>query len=227
MDQKLVDGGSITLVANASEYNGALFKPLLSLGESEKARRQVHRNDQKMFAVAHGLKRMAFGIAIGINVDLLMFGHDGRGKPYCMNKTRIKFSLSHAGGMVAVTLAQDKEVGVDIDFPRPVICREIAHLVLSPSELEDFNKSSCKSDFFNRRWTQKEAVCKASGLGLSANFPGFTVNDQLLPVSCPITGKDFFVETAPMHGGYISVASEGRKPENLIVDIDPCLTVSK
>jgi phosphopantetheinyl transferase len=118
-------------------------------------------------------------------------------------------------------------VGVDIDFPRAKKYRELSKRMLSPSEREDFINSAYSNDFFNRIWTQKEAISKACGLGMSLDFSRLIVNDCQLPVFCPTTGKEYFVETVPLFGGYVSVASEGSKPDNLIIDIKSCLALAR
>lgn len=227
VDRQLVEGGAITITATASDYSDGLFRPLLSLQEAEKASRFMRRRDQNMSTVAHGLKRMALTIALGVNVDQLIFSATDKGKPHCNNDQQTRFSLSHARGKVAVTLTSNREVGVDIDFPRSEKYRDIANMVLSPTEREEFRLAQFSSDFFIRRWTQKEAISKASGLGLGADFASFTINDNHQPVICPTTNKVFFVETTPLFGGYVSVACEGGKPENVIVDFDPYLTATR
>jgi phosphopantetheinyl transferase len=227
VDRQLTERGCITLTATASPENDAILQPLLNPQESNKANRFIHPKDRNMSRVAHGLKRMAFNLALGLPVEQLIFGASKNGKPHCCSDERTKFSLSHAGGKVAVTLSTDREVGVDIDFPRSEKYTEIAYMVLSLTEQEEFRKSQFNGDFFIRRWTQKEAISKACGLGLAADFTSFSANDCQQPVFCPASGTEFYVETTALFGGYVSVACVGGKPQNLIVDLDPFLLATR
>jgi len=218
---QLVRGGTITMTATATQHSEDLFRPVLNVKELVKASGYRRPNDQSMSTVAHGLKRVALTVALGVGTDKLRFSASDLGKPVCLNDSITRFSLSHAKGKIAVTLGEHRNVGVDIDFPRSDKYRDIAPMVLSPLEQSLFEQSGFCNEFFIRRWTQKEAISKASGLGLSAEFSRFTTNDQARPILCPKSGKHFYVETIAVNGGYLSVASEGEKPGNLIIDFDP------
>lgn len=82
----------------------------------------------------------------------------------------LRFSLSHTEGLVAVAVARDCEVGVDVErIHRPVDLPLIAPSLLSGSERRWFAALSPEQQrtvFFNM-WTLKEAVLKARGVGIA------------------------------------------------------------
>ena len=91
------------------------------------------------------------------------------GKPYLPEFPRLKFNLSHTKGMALVALAEDIEVGVDIERPRRIPDFElIAERYLPPGDAEALAaipEPDREREFF-RRWTRAEALWKAAGLGL-------------------------------------------------------------
>lgn len=224
VDLQLAKSRCITMTATASQENDAVLAPFLTKLEFNRGNRFIHPKDRNMSRVAHGLKRLAFHLALEVPVENLIFGASKSGKPHCCSSEKTKFSLSHAGGKVAVTLSMDKDVGVDIDFPRSEKYTEIAYMALTSSEQEEFRKSHCNGNFFIRRWTQKEAISKACGLGLAADFTSFCANDNHEAVFCPASGENYYVETTAFFGGYLSVACARARPQNVIVDLDPYLS---
>lgn len=222
--QQLTKAHCITMTATASHLNDALLVPFLTRLEINRSNRFIHTKDRYMSRVAHGIKRLAFHLALEIPAEQLIFGASKSGKPHCCSSEKIKFSLSHAGGRVAVTLSMDKDVGVDIDFPRSEKYTEIAYMVLASSEQDEFRKSHFNGDFFIRRWTQKEAISKACGLGLAADFTSFCANDNHEPVFCPASNANYYVETTALLGGYLSVACAEARPQNVVMNLDPYLS---
>ena len=82
----------------------------------------------------------------------------------------IGVSRSHGGGIGLLALAEDGEIGVDIEPPRPVddidgIAR--AHMTVAEREWLLRQPPLQRDAAFLRLWTLKEAVVKATGEGLS------------------------------------------------------------
>ncbi len=70
------------------------------------------------------------------------------------------FSLSHSEGLVAVAVSL-KPVGIDIEYIKDSDFKA-AKRAFSDSELEEFEKldTTEKTDFFFKKWTQKESTFK-------------------------------------------------------------------
>jgi 4'-phosphopantetheinyl transferase len=83
------------------------------------------------------------------------------------------FNLSHSHGMIALLVAHDIEIGVDIEWrDRAVDVMDLADQVFAPverSDLQSLSPSHQKDRFFDL-WTLKEAYIKARGMGLSIHL---------------------------------------------------------
>lgn len=98
------------------------------------------------------------------------------------------FNLSHSHGMIALLVAHDLEIGVDIEWRnRAVDVMDLADQVFAPVERSDLQPllPSHQRDRFFDLWTLKEAYTKARGMGLSIPLSDiafrFGENGQLTP----------------------------------------------
>jgi 4'-phosphopantetheinyl transferase len=94
-------------------------------------------------------------------------------------KSRFQFSLSHSGDLMVVAIIQDRKIGVDLEKMRDDL--EFDSLVaeyFSEDERAIFKNLTASGiekkrlEYFYQTWTTKEAISKATGLGLSSDFPG-------------------------------------------------------
>ena len=79
------------------------------------------------------------------------------------------FSLSHAGDLVYVAIAQGARVGVDVERLRPRMdCESVGQLCLSETEQRQLRHIPAqeRSLAFHRMWCGKEALTKATGKGM-------------------------------------------------------------
>ena len=89
------------------------------------------------------------------------------GKPIYKNLP-IHFSSSHSEDLVVVAISKAEEIGIDIEFKTNIdteIFKDFLH-----EEEKSLEKSKNKSSFFYSLWTKKEALLKASGVGVNADF---------------------------------------------------------
>ena len=95
--------------------------------------------------------------------DKWLYNHHG--KPYFADRKDLFFSISHCKGAVAVAI-DDKEVGVDIEE----ISRyreSLESYVLNEEEVPRCARNDNKKEAFIEIWTQKEAVFKLLGTGIT------------------------------------------------------------
>lgn len=94
-------------------------------------------------------------------------------------------SLSYAGDLVVIALAQDLLVGVDLSRQEP-LGREVPEWVLAPAERGRLagQLNGLREREFLRMWSLKEATAKCLGLGASLGF------SHLDTVSGVRTGRD-------------------------------------
>ena len=109
---------------------------------------------------------------IGQESDIKFTAHN---KPFMSGQT-VKFNISHSGEMVVCALTENAEVGIDIekihwvsleDFKPQMTKNEWNHIRNSKNQLHSF------FDY----WTQKEAVIKANGQGMSIPLDSFEIKN--------------------------------------------------
>jgi 4'-phosphopantetheinyl transferase len=92
---------------------------------------------------------------------------------------KIKFNISHSGGITLLAFARGREIGVDVEQVRSDFdVQAIARRFFSSSEqkhLADLPVEKSVEAFF-RCWTRKEAYIKAIGDGLSLPLSQFDVS---------------------------------------------------
>jgi 4'-phosphopantetheinyl transferase len=168
----------------------AAWWDMLSPGERTRAERLRLPEHRAHFIAAHGQLREVLGSCLATPPEQIEFRSAPGGKPVLDGACagRLKFSMSHSGGVALYAVAKDRRVGVDIERIRPGMCfMEIAWRFYSPreyAELESLPDEQRGRAFF-QLWTRKEACAKASGRGLSVPFeeladgppPGWSLRD--------------------------------------------------
>ncbi len=115
--------------------------------------------------------RMTLASTLGIDDSRLRIARDPRGKPQLVEGGRDwHFSLSHSHGHALLAVLEGCPVGVDLEWPRPR-----SHLLALASRYFTGGEAATLAGLdaservvaFYQLWTAKEAVLKASGLGLA------------------------------------------------------------
>ena len=128
-------------------------------GEAEGAARFAAPEPRRRYLRAHAALRAILG---SLTPAALEFGVHEKGKPYLCPAPGIRFNLAHSRAMALVAVALDTEVGVDIEYVRPLAeYAAIAERYFPPG----YTTPSGASEFF-RHWTRFEALLKAHGAGL-------------------------------------------------------------
>lgn len=150
-------------------------KSIRILCDEEKARLNLFAfsEDRKRYAVSHLILRKIVSDETGIGMKSISFGKGSNGKPFLNNKiNNIKFNLSHSEYRIAIFINSDGyECGVDIEEPhnRYGSFDDISKKYFSPKDHQQIQNADPKkkSEYFLSFWTQKEALLKAMGVGLS------------------------------------------------------------
>lgn len=141
------------------------------LSEAEISRLATLKNERMrtQFVVAHWMTRHVLARYLQMAPSEIRIYQLTNGKPD-IDGTRIKFNRSHSGDRIVLAISLETPVGVDIEAiaDRSQI-PGIVERWFEPEEREEFSRlpESQHQGFFYPRWTEKEAVLKAWGLGLS------------------------------------------------------------
>ena len=155
--------------------------PLLCPEERTRALRFRRPSDRALFVQAHGLLRRVLSRHAAVAPEAWRFRAGPWGKPALCPQQHpdlqdLRFSLSHCAGQAAVVVAWAREVGVDVErvdaLAQPA---ELAPSLLGAREwlewLQTGDDLPAQQHFLMTRWTLKEAVLKALGLGLTQVAP--------------------------------------------------------
>lgn len=157
---------------------------LLSESERQAHQRLAKAEDRILYAAAHALARHALTRRFGTHSALWSFVDGTHGKPRVSNPpdgTAPRFNLSHTPGLVAVAVSDGIELGLDVEALDPTHADlDTAKAFAHPAELRELAPSA--PDFiaaFYRLWTRKEALAKATGLGLSLEVRHLIFEDEI------------------------------------------------
>jgi 4'-phosphopantetheinyl transferase len=208
----------------------AALERLLDASERTRADRFRFAVDRDAYIAAHALKRVMLSNEAPIAPGEWRFRAASGGKPDIdpsLGCAELRFSLSHARGMVACAVGRGDEVGVDVERLDPSLHPlETARQVLAPSEVALIGAlpPARRLAAFSRIWTLKEAYLKATGEGLAGLHKGFAFS--LDPVSVAFDSVAHgqpqswqFAEFAPGPGYCLSLAL--RRPETDRARLDP------
>ena len=94
------------------------------------------------------------------------------GKPYLKSTPFCYFNHSHSQQHYALASSSKlRDIGVDIeDLDRSVKFEALAQHAFHQNELDEWEKSEYDREYWFKVWTTKEAVLKASGLGIRINL---------------------------------------------------------
>ena len=195
---------------------------LLSDTERQAHDRFAKPEDRLLHAAAHTLKRFALATRFGGNPAMWNFLDGTHGKPRLSNPpdgTDPRFNLSHTPGLVAVAVSDGIELGLDVEALDPTHADlDTAHAFAHPTELRLLDPNA--PDFipaFYRLWTRKEALAKATGLGLSLEVRELIFDDE-------IQGQWHLMESdvTPQHRLALIAALKNGTPDVVMHRID-CL----
>jgi 4'-phosphopantetheinyl transferase len=134
--------------------------------------------DRMRFLVSHVLVRAALGEWVNGAPEVLRFEAGPYGKPRLAGAPRIHFNLSHSHDRIALAVARDREVGVDVERVLRIDVLGLARRFFSRAECAKLAATDPAEQTlaFYRCWTRKESFVKALGAGLSYQLSSFTVD---------------------------------------------------
>jgi 4'-phosphopantetheinyl transferase len=174
------------------------LRELLSADERSRADRLLA---PERWIAARGGLRILLGASLDLAPSAVEIVADARGKP-AVPGVRLRFNLSHSGDLALVALADEVEVGVDVER----LARRSAAVERTLSDAERAALTSFPDRHAGRLqlWCRKEAWAKATGEGLgwaperfdTARADGYALLD---------------LEVAPGYVGALAVAGDGAR----------------
>lgn len=184
--------------------------------ERQRAARFRFAPDRERFIAGHGLLRHLLGRALGLPPHAVRMARGAHGKPFLPDGGP-PFNLSDTKDALVVALGGDDALGVDIE----TVARRTDHALVAdhyftPEEVAYIRAGEGEAQRrFLTLWTRKEAVLKASGVGIMDDLHALRVLDgeQALRIRHAV----FVREAAPAY----HVSSFGVGPLHLIALATP------
>lgn len=175
-DCHLQDGG-IDIWQFSLDNPFDLANSLLNEDEYFRANRFHFAHHRRRFTVAHATLRLILARYLHQDAHSLIFTYNPHGKPQVKNSMALEFNLSHSQDLALLAVGKQFPLGIDLEFFSARPYDGIAKNLFSPHELQLFSKLSMpmKPLAFFHIWTQKEALIKACGMGLSYPTQQFDV----------------------------------------------------
>jgi 4'-phosphopantetheinyl transferase len=178
---------------------------LLAPAERQRASEFKSELRREQFTVSRALARALLEQVTGEKAASFTLASDERGKPYCVDGPAV--SISHSRDLVACAVADNGDIGIDVEFPgRRHDTEGIAARFFSADEAAWL--ATQPEDRFYMLWVLKEAWLKATGAGIAGGL------DSL---NCHVTPPDIEVQASAakpqalslfrLHDGYLGVAT--------------------
>jgi 4'-phosphopantetheinyl transferase len=184
-------------VGKVTDFDVDALVGCLNNNEKDKLSRLRRVADQQLYIVAHSLKRFVLARYMDVSPASLLFDTEVNGKPFCTNPDAPYFNLSHSGQWVVVAVSIDTPVGVDIEFERAVDKDGIVKRIGSDVEVAAYQQSVTQQQHFLCLWTQKEAVSKACGQGISVGLSSIPCSGEVGVFDLSFIGVDYVSHTYP------------------------------
>ena len=157
----------------------AELSDLLDPVEQERAQRFRFDADRERFILGHGLLRSLLGKYLDRDGSLVRMARGPFGKPYLEGKV-LRFSFSDTKDAILVAFAHGQEIGADIEtMHRSVDHDAVSGHYFTPTEIRAIQDAGVDAKRrFLEFWTRKEAVLKASGVGIMDDLRALRVDGE-------------------------------------------------
>ena len=176
-------GGEIQIWRAPNEVDSEAyesFRELLTADEIERASKFRFERHRMQYVVGRSLLRILLAAYLKVEPRTIRFKYTPKGKPELAPDGigNVQFNLAHSGHMILMGFTSGRRIGVDVEQIRGDLeVDEIAERFFSPLErryLASLPATQRRREFF-RFWARKEALLKATGVGLSASLDSFSV----------------------------------------------------
>lgn len=199
-DRHLPDAGHVRIVvATLDELADRTerYHAMLDDGELERLARFKFDADRQRFLLGHGLLREVIGQVLNMDPRSIGFQRGRYGKPF-LPGTPLRFNLSDTKDAVAIAITVEEELGVDIEtMTRRVDHRSVSQHYFTEEEQAGIAAAADDKRRFLELWTRKEAVLKASGVGIMDDLRSLRVDQPTNELA--IRHLEFIAMSGPIY----------------------------
>jgi 4'-phosphopantetheinyl transferase len=186
MEQLPTSGGPVpaapvrVYAAHLDDIDLSTASVLIERSEVARAERTTHRDTRTTFIKSRAVLRSVLSRETGISPAKVRLRTGPYGKPELGDDDGMHFNMSHSGGITLVAV-HTRPIGVDIELvDRRIDSFDGAPELLTANEWAQLSKVDRpqRTRQFFRIWTQKEALLKGMGLGISADAGSFGVAER-------------------------------------------------
>jgi len=188
-------------IAKCQPYTNELYR-FLSQAEKKRLQSLRHMGRRTSYLAGHGLLRVLLSCVTAdeISPDGWCFQVNRHGKP-CLAmpcERKWKFNLSYTKEILAISLSQVHEIGLDIESVGTILPEKIPGSFLAPVEAVTLSALPEKEQaaYFLKIGTVKEAFSKCLGLGASLDYSALQIDFDPLRVS--FTQPNGVLEQTPL-----------------------------
>ncbi|HRD53498.1 MAG TPA: 4'-phosphopantetheinyl transferase superfamily protein [Flavobacteriales bacterium] len=152
---------------------------VLDASERDRAARFRFDADRERFILGHGWLRDVLGKVLGTPAADLRIVRGPFGKPH-LEGHDLRFNFSDTKDAVLLGFGQGIDIGIDVEtMHRRVDHEAVASHYFTPAETQHLSEltSDARKRRFLELWTRKEAVLKASGVGIMDDLKELRVLD--------------------------------------------------
>ncbi len=184
---------------------------LLGADEARKASRFCRQELRARFEHAHVATRIILGLYLGTSPADVKLDHwpcpicgGPHGKPVLstVHGAAVHFNLTHSGDLALLAVSRGCEVGIDVETAA-CSSRALEALKAAASHPDDLTVGGAEASPAERAlntWTAKEAVLKASGVGLAKSPNSFPLGQPTALASLDGSQRHWYVILLPIQG---------------------------
>jgi 4'-phosphopantetheinyl transferase len=203
-DQSVIDTWKINVRAHMSYIDH--FLSVLTPDEINRANKYLRKEDHDSFIISRGSLRFILSKYLNISPSAIRFQPEKNHKPFIdYPETDIQFNLSDTHGMVMISVGREP-LGVDVEYIKPEFhYDDILPLNFNQPEI-DFIRENDRLKRFFILWTRKEALLKATGIGLTDYLPKIQSLDGEFQFNGSIisTQNNWQLSSFMPHSGYVA-----------------------
>jgi 4'-phosphopantetheinyl transferase len=159
----------------------------------------------------------------------LKFARHQFGKPYLPDHPEVHFNFSDTKDAILVGVSHVDALGVDVEtMERELDHEAVAQHYFTDQEIEELMNADDPKARFLEFWTRKEAILKASGIGLMEDVRVLQVNkeEQVVPLShadnIALSADQYIVTTGSIGSRNVLSVASASAMESIAV-YDPLL----